>query len=75
MDSDEVQRYMIKPTAATQYNIATQDGMLVVYLTLEEIHVERAAVQDVVFILSVEEVESGMFHLAGAANTFFIRFF
>jgi hypothetical protein len=49
--------------------------MLEVYLTSEEIYVERAVVQDVAFILSVEEVESGMFHLAGAANTFFIHFF
>jgi hypothetical protein len=75
MDSEAVQRYMIKPIAATQYTIATQDGMLEVYLTSEEIYIERAVVQDVAFILSVEEVESGMFHLAGAANTFFIRFF
>jgi hypothetical protein len=75
MDSDAVQRYMIKPIASTQYNIAAQDGMLEVYLTSEEIHVERAVVQDVAFILSVEEVESGMFHPAGVANTFFIRFF
>jgi hypothetical protein len=75
MDSEAVQRYMIKPIAATQYTIATQDGMLEVYLTSEEIYVERAVVQDVAFILSVEEVESGMFHLAGAANTFFIHFF
>jgi hypothetical protein len=34
----------------------------------------RSKIKDIAFILSVNEVESGMFHLAGAENTFFVRF-
>jgi hypothetical protein len=75
MDSDIMQRHKIKPIASMDYTVAAQDGMVEVYQTSEEIYVERVKIQDIAFILSVQEVESGMFHLAGASNTFFIRFF
>jgi hypothetical protein len=75
MESDILQRHKITPIGSTDYTVAAQDGMVEVYQTSEEVYVERAKIQDIAFILSVEEIESGMFHLAGAANTFFITFF
>ena len=74
MDSETVKNYMIKPISATDYSVAAQDGMVELYQTTQEIYVLRSKIKDIAFILSVDEVESGMFHLAGAENTFFVRF-
>jgi hypothetical protein len=45
-----------------------------VYQSFEEIDIKRAHIVDVAFILPMEEINSGMFFLSGADNTFFIRY-
>jgi hypothetical protein len=67
MDSTTLQSYFLRP------NI-NEDDILEVYQSSDEIEVERTAIVDVAFILPVEEMESGMFFLSGAENTFYIRY-
>lgn len=74
MDSEAMKRHRIKPVTAESFPVAAQDGMVEVYQTSEEIFVDRTMIKDVAFILPLQEVESGMFFLAGAENTFFIRY-
>jgi hypothetical protein len=74
LDSSICRKFSIQPIAATNYSFAAQSGMVEVYKTDETISISRSQIRDVAFILSAKEVESGMFYLAGAENTFFVRY-
>jgi hypothetical protein len=74
LDSSICRKFSIQPIAATNYSFAAQSGMVEVYKTDETISISRSQIRDVAFILSAKEVESGMFYLARAENTFFVRY-
>lgn len=74
MDSLILQQFNLPPVSQENFPLASQDGLVEVYQTQEEVHVERSKIEDVAFIVPIQEIESGMFYLSGAENTFYIRY-
>ncbi len=54
--------------------LAFEDRITEMYKTYEILFVDRSDIQDIVFIIPVAEVESGVFHLSGADNVFCTQF-
>lgn len=67
IDSNTLQRFFIRPNN-------NEDELIEVYQSTDEVEVERSAIVDVAFILPMAEIESGMFFLAGADNTYCMRY-
>ena len=74
MDLATLQRFFIAPITSQECPLASQDDMVEVYQTKTEISLNRSSIVDIAFIVSLQEVESGMFYISGAENTFFIRY-
>jgi hypothetical protein len=74
MDSATLNRYCLRPIVAEEYPLAAQDQVAEVYLTSDELLIERCDIVDVAFILPIQEVESGIFFLSGSENSFCLRY-
>ncbi len=74
MDSEILQKFNLRPINPTDYPLAFSDRMLEVYKTSQQIFVERCNIQDLAFVIPIQEVESGLFFLSGAENTFCLRY-
>jgi hypothetical protein len=74
MSSEVQQRYMLRPINSTDYPLTSQDNICEVFQTNEEMLIDRSLIVDLAFIVPVSEIESGMFYLSGAINTYCIRF-
>jgi len=74
LDTTIIRQFVIMPIGVTSNHFAAQSGLVEVYKTYEAVSIERSRIKDIAFILSVAEVESGMFYLSGAESTFFIRY-
>lgn len=74
MSSEVQQRFMLRPINSTDYPLTAQDTICEVFQTMEEILLDRSLIVDLAFIVPVSEIESGMFYLSGASNTYCIRF-
>jgi hypothetical protein len=72
--SEVLKRYFIQPVNATDYPLACLDEMEELYLTTDEIYISRSDVTDILFVVPIAEVESGMFSMSGASNVYFIRY-
>lgn len=72
--SEILKRYFIQPVNATDYPLACLDEMEELYLTTDEIYISRSDVTDILFVVPIAEVESGMFSMSGASNVYFIRY-
>jgi hypothetical protein len=74
MSSAILQQYSLRSINAIDFPLAFQDNLLEVYKSSDEIYIDRSAIIDLAFIVPMAEVESGMFFLSGAENTFCIRY-
>jgi hypothetical protein len=54
--------------------LAMKSSMAELFHTAEVWKIYRSAITDLAFIIPLYEVESGLFHLSGAQNTYFIRY-
>jgi hypothetical protein len=72
MDSATLQQFFIAPITSQECPLASQDDMVEVYQMNTEISFNCSSIVDIAFIVSLQEVESGMFYISGAENTFFI---
>jgi hypothetical protein len=59
---------------STDSPLAVKSGMVELMETEEVWKIPRSTITDLTFIIPLHEVESGLFHLAGACNTYFIRY-
>jgi len=55
-------------------SLAMKSSMAKLFHTTEVWKIYRSAITDLAFIIPLYEVESGLFHLSGAQNTYFIRY-
>jgi hypothetical protein len=74
MDSETLQKYNLQPINPSEIPLAFEDRITEMYKTSEILFVDRSDIQDILFIIPVAEVESGVFHLSGADNVFCTRF-
>ncbi len=69
-----MKKYSLPPLTAASHPLSCQDNLPEVYQAEEIQYIERCSITDVVFIVPVQEIESGRFFLSGATNAFLIRF-
>jgi hypothetical protein len=74
MSSAILQQFLLLPVQADVYPMASQSCMVELIATEERRNVPRSNILDVIFILPVAEVESGLFFMDGAGNSFFLRY-
>jgi hypothetical protein len=72
--SEVMRRHFIRPINANDHPLTFQDNIVELYQANESRYISRANITDVVFVIPVAEIESGMFFLSGAANVFCIRY-
>jgi hypothetical protein len=76
MSSEVSQQHALSPITATEYPMAHHGNMVEVYASMSDwVSVPRASILDIVFIVPINEVESGMFHIAGSRSAFFTRYY
>jgi hypothetical protein len=74
MDSATSRRFLIRPVTVEDCPLASQDRMIEVYQSSDEINLVWSAILDIAFIVQLKEVESGLFFLSGADNVYFACF-
>jgi hypothetical protein len=74
MDSETLRCFYICPVTVEEFPLASQDGMIEVYQSGDEINLVQFAILDIAFIVPLEEVGSGLFFLSGADNVYFACF-
>jgi hypothetical protein len=74
LSSEVLRRYFIRPLTIMDNPLAFQDNLEELYVSLDVVSVSRSNILDVIFVVPVAEVESGMFYLSGANNVFCIRY-
>ncbi len=74
MDSVAMQLNFLSPLNARDHPLASQDELIEVYRSSEEIYITRNQIFDVAFILPIQQVESGRFFLSSSENSFVIRY-
>jgi hypothetical protein len=57
MDSEMLQQFSLRPIMVANHPLASYDEVCEVYLTLDQVFVEKQAVVDVEFILPIQEVD------------------
>jgi hypothetical protein len=75
MTSVLLQHYSLPPVTSAVFPMASQSCMLEVVAQEARVSVARSNICDVAFVIPIYEVESGLFHLSGSYNSFFIRYF
>jgi hypothetical protein len=74
MDSVAMQLNFLSPLNTRDHPLASQDELIEVYQSSEEMYITRNQISDVAFILPIQEVESGRFFLSSSENSFVIRY-
>ncbi len=74
MDSIAMQLNFLSPLNTIEHPLASQDEIIEVYQSSEEMYITRNQIVDVAFILPIQEVESGRFFLSSSENSFVIRY-
>lgn len=69
-----LQRFFLSPVQADVYPMASNSDMVELVALDERRNVPRSSILDIVFILLIAEVESGLFYMGGASNLFFNRY-
>lgn len=65
MAAEIISRYSLQPIIASLFPVTSQTNTGVE---------EHSAIDNVVFVVTIEELESGLVHLTGASNLYFARF-
>jgi hypothetical protein len=74
MTSDISRRFSLQPITSTFFPVASNTNIVELVGTSRITKEARIDVVDVVFCLPIMELESGMVHLTGASNLYFVRF-
>jgi hypothetical protein len=72
--SEISKQHSLKPVTAAVYPMAYHGQMQeVICKTTDTLSVPQRSIVDIVFIIPITEVESGMFHIAGSQSVYFMR--
>jgi hypothetical protein len=74
MTSDFIRKYSLQPIISSLFPVASQTNIVELVGTFRVISVARNDVEDVVFVIPSQELESGLVHLTGSSNLYFVRF-
>jgi hypothetical protein len=74
MDSMTLTSNLLQPLNSRDHPLASQDKVMEVYQTMDEVWINWSKVLDVAFIVPMKELESGRFFLSCSDNTYVIRY-
>jgi hypothetical protein len=74
MTSECLKRFSLPPISTAAYPLASASNMVELVLQDTVVSVDRSNVVDIAFVLPLFEVESGLFHMSGSYNSYFIRY-
>lgn len=74
MTSDLISRFSLQPIVSSLFPVAYEANIVELVGTALIRSVQRSDVEDVVFAVPSQELESGMVHLTGSSNLYFVRF-
>lgn len=66
--------YSLSTVTDEEAPFAIKSGMVEVIQTNTRLLIDRSSIIDIAFIIPLQEVECGLFHLTGARNSYFIRY-
>jgi hypothetical protein len=69
-----MQKFSLQPIVETLFPVASQTPIVELVATGLVETSSRDTVADVVFIVPLQELETGMVHITGASNIYFIRY-
>jgi hypothetical protein len=72
--TETFERYSFTPITATAYPMAYTSRMVELMSVGEEIYLPRHSIIDIIFVLPIQEVESGYLSMAGSHSMFFQRY-
>jgi hypothetical protein len=74
MTSQILQHYSLPPITKAEFAMASQGHMQKVVAQDTVVNVTKAAIINIAYVVPLAELESGLFNMCGATNSFFIRY-
>jgi hypothetical protein len=74
MTSEMYRQHSLKPITATEYPMVYTSHMVELLASVEKIFVLWSDILGVVFVLPIDEVESGILHISGSKSIYFKRY-
>jgi len=74
MTVDIITRFSLQPIMTSLFPIAAQSNIVEVVGTACTMSAARSDIEDIIFIVPIQELESGMVHITGATNLYFARY-
>ncbi len=74
MKSQILQHYSLPPITKAEFAMASQGHMQEVVAQDTVVNVTKAAIIDIAYVVPLAELESGLFNMCGATNSFFILY-
>jgi hypothetical protein len=71
MTGEILHRFSLQPIMASLFPVTAQTNIIELLGMVHIISASRGDIIDIVFIVPVQELESGMVHITGACNLFF----
>jgi hypothetical protein len=67
-------QYSLSSVTTEEAPFAIKSSMVEVIKSTTTLVIERSSIIDIAFVIPLMELEGGMVHLTGAANSFFVRY-
>jgi hypothetical protein len=74
MTGEILNRFSLQPIMASLFPVAAQANVTELVGTVRTVTASRNAINDIVYVVPIQELESGMVHITGAGNLFFARY-
>lgn len=74
MTSEILQKFALIPLQSTEHPVAAQSGMVERMAIDRRMIIPRSLIYDVIFIVPLAEVASGLFYMLEASNIFVCQF-
>jgi hypothetical protein len=71
MTGEILNRFSLQPIMASLFPVAAQANIIELVGTVHTITASRNEINDIVYVVPIQELESGMVHITGACNLFF----
>jgi hypothetical protein len=74
MTGEILNRFSLQPIMVSLFPVTAQTNIVEVVGTVQTITASKTDIVDIVYVVPIEELESGLVHITGACNLFFARY-
>jgi hypothetical protein len=74
MTDEIMRRFSLQPITTTLFPVAAQSRIIELVGSAHTITTPWTSIEDIAFVVPIQELESGLVHLNGASNVYFARF-